>query len=500
MKRESIFYILFPILLLSCNRYNDYSDTPFIEKSPLDWENPEVFNINREAAHASMVAYPDEKMALEANHGSNPRLISLDGTWKFNWVKTPEERPYWFFRDDFDVRGWNDINVPSNWEREGYGIPIYLDTGYGFDQNPPFINHNWNPVGSYKRTFNIPSSWKEKEVFLTFGAVSSAFYVWVNEEMAGYSQGSKTPAVFNISSFLKQGNNTIAVEVYRWCDGSYLEDQDMWRLSGIQRSVYLQARPKVYISDYFQEAGLDSSYTNGLFNLELALGGIVEKLEGYTVNYRLIDSGTEIYKEEKKIEIGESTNLVSFETEIANVKQWSAERPQLYDLVITLKDDRGESLESIAVKTGFRNVEIRDGLLLVNGEYIYLKGVNLHEHHDIKGHVVDEATMLTDIRLMKENNINAVRTSHYPQPERWYELCDMYGLYVIDEANIESHGIGYEKDVTIADKAEWAAAHLDRTVRMVERDKNHPSVIIWSLGNEAGDGSNFVQNYKWIKE
>lgn len=500
---KSLTYLTVTLLLIinSCKSYTDYTNIEWKEKEVPDWENPAVFNINREEAHASFISYPNPEMALNGDLADNSRYLSLDGQWRFNWVKTPEERPYWFFKDDYDLRGWDEITVPSNWETEGYGIPIYLDAGYGFEQNPPYINHDWNPVGSYRRTFGIPSEWKSHDVYLTFGAVSSAFYLWINEQMVGYSQGSKTPAEFNITDYLKPGKNSIAVEVYRWCDGSYLEDQDMWRLSGIQRSVYLQARPMVSVTDFFQVASLDSQFKNGLFSLEVELKNSYKEPKEGTVAISLSDNGLVIYEEVKAATIagGAATNI-EFETIVEDVRQWSAEIPNMYSLQITLKDDKGEVLESIVSGTGFRKVEIKDGLLLVNGRYVYLKGVNLHEHHDSKGHVVDEVTMLTDIRLMKENNLNAVRTSHYPQPERWYTLCDQYGLYVVDEANIESHGIGYNKDVTLADKDEWAAAHLDRTVRMVERDKNHPSVIIWSMGNEAGDGKNFVQNYKWIKE
>lgn len=500
MKNLYFFPILILLLQLSCGRYTDYSNIPYNENEPRDWENPALFNINREPAHTSFVSFPGEELALSGNREKNPWYLSLDGLWKFNWVKSPEERPCWFFKEDYDTREWDQIRVPSNWEMEGYGIPIYLDAGYGFEQDPPRIKHEWNPVGSYKREFRIPSDWKGKDVYLSFGAVSSAFYLWINGQLVGYSQGSKTPAEFNISSYLKKGKNSIAVEVYRWCDGSYLEDQDMWRLSGIQRSVYLHAKPKISVADYFVKAGLDDSYNNGLFSLDVKLRNNGSEVKSCVVGVKLIENGSVVYQQEQVADCLIPLSELSFSKEMASVRKWSAESPELYDMVITVSDKSGDIIESIASKIGFRRVEIKDSQLLLNGRYIYLKGVNLHEHHDSKGHVVDEATMLKDIRLMKENNINAVRTSHYPQPERWYELCDLYGLYVVDEANIESHGIGYDKDITLADKAEWSAAHLDRTIRMVERDKNHPSVIIWSLGNEAGDGANFVQNYKWIKE
>ena len=483
------------LLFASCNRYNDYSDVPFTETEPRDWENPELLHRNRLDPHASMISYPTPDEALEGDIDRNGSYVCLDGTWKFNWVVSPDIRPYWFFKDDYDTRHWDDIEVPSNWERKGYGIPIYLDVGYGFEANPPFIDHTWNPVGSYKRFFKVPSDWSGKDVILHFGAVSSAFYLWVNGEPAGYSEGSKTPAEFDITPLLKKGKNSVAVEVYRWNDGSYLEDQDMWRLSGITRSVWLIARPKVRISDFFIKTGLDSLYKDGILDVTVDISGI-EGEEMVGLDLTLLEGGEEILKKSLQ-PVNGSCELHEI---VPGAKQWSAEKPFLYNLVLTLKGSDGEVIESIARKTGFRSVEIKDGQLLVNGKYVYLKGVNYHEHHDLTGHVVDRETMTRDITLMKRNNINAVRTSHYPQPEMWYELCDEYGLYLIDEANIESHGMGYDKDRTLADKKEWAAAHLDRTVRMVERDKNHPSVIIWSLGNEAGDGQNFLDNYRWIKQ
>ncbi len=365
--------------------------------------------------------------------------------------------------------------------------------------NPPFIHHDWNPVGSYKRTFKVPSDWNNKEVFLHFGAVSSAFYVWVNEQLVGYSQDSKIPAEFNITKYLKKGNNSLAVEVYRWSDGSYLEDQDFWRLSGIQRTVFLHARPKTFIGDFFAVGDLENNYTDGLLKLDVSLKSAENETGRFSVEASLFENDQKIYSESKDADLSEKRASLRFVKQFPDIKRWSAETPDLYSLVLSLKDNSGNILESVSSKIGFRKVEINNSQLLVNGVAIRLKGTNMHEHDDINGHVVDEATILKDIRVMKSNNINAVRTSHYPQQELWYEMCDKYGLYLIDEADIESHGIGYDKDVTLADKPEWAAAHLDRMQRMVERDKNHPSVIIWSMGNEAGDGHNFLNNYKWTK-
>jgi beta-galactosidase len=499
MKRVSFYIFLMAILFSACKKYSKYEGVAFTEKEPRDWENPEVFNINRENPHATLISFSDEKSALEALKSNSPNYLSLDGTWKFNWVKSPDQRPFYFFKDDYDTRDWKDIEVPSNWQMKGYDVPLYVNIGYPFKKNPPYIHHEWNPVGSYKRSFRIPSDWKAKDVFLEFGAVSSAFYVWVNEQMVGYSEDSKVPAEFNITKYLKAGNNSVSVEVYRWSDGSYLEDQDFWRLSGIQRTVFLHARPKTFINDFFAVGDLVNNYNDGLLKLDVSLKGTTENNSDYIVDASLFDNGQKIYTESKGVKIAESKASLNFEKNFPEIKKWSAETPSLYSLVLTLKDKDGKILESVSSKIGFRKVQIINSQLLVNGVAILIKGTNIHEHDDVNGHVIDEALILKDIRVMKSNNINAVRTSHYPNQELWYEMCDKYGLYLVDEADIESHGIGYNKDVTIADKPEWAAAHLNRMQRMVERDKNHPSIIIWSMGNEAGDGNNFLSGYKWIK-
>ena len=495
----TIYLIMVALSFSACKRYSKYEGIAFPEKEPRDWENPAMFNQNREAPHATMISYADEITALGSDKSVSPNYMSLDGIWKFNWVKSPDERPFWFFKDDYDIRDWVETEVPSNWQMKGYDVPIYVNIGYPFKMNPPFIHHDWNPVGSYKRSFRVPSDWKEKEVFLHFGAVSSAFYVWVNEQLVGYSQDSKVPAEFNITKYLKKGENSVAVEVYRWSDGSYLEDQDFWRLSGIQRSVFLHARPRTFISDFFAVGDLENNYTDGKLKLDVSITGTGDATGDYVVEASLFENDLKIYTESKNISLAGNKASAGFIKDFPGVKRWSAEAPELYSLIISLKDNFGNTLESVSAKVGFRKVEIINSQLLVNGVAIYLKGTNLHEHHDVTGHVIDEATILKDIRVMKSNNINAVRTSHYPQQELWYEMCDKYGLYLVDEADIESHGIGYDKDVTLADKPEWAAAHLDRMQRMVERDKNHPSVIIWSMGNEAGDGHNFLNGYKWIK-
>ncbi len=499
MKRISFYILLIALSFSACKKYSKYEGVAFTEKEPRDWENPEVFNINRVDPHASLISFNDEKSALEAIKANSPNYISLDGMWKFNWVKSPDQRPFWFFKDDYDTRGWKDIEVPSNWQMKGYDVPIYVNINYPYKKDPPRIQHDFNPVGSYKRSFKVSPEWNEKEVFIHFGAVSSAFYVWVNEQLVGYSEDSKTPAEFNITKYLKAGTNSLSVEVYRWCDGSYLEDQDFFRLSGIQRSVFLHARPKTYISDFFSVGDLQNDYKDGLLKLKVDLKTVDDSRGDLSVSASLFDNKTELFREVKDVKIADKVSSVEFEKSFPGIKKWTAETPSLYSLVISLKGKDGKILESVSSKIGFRKVEILNSQLLVNGVAIRIKGTNMHEHDDINGHVISEETVLKDIRVMKSNNINAVRTSHYPQQELWYEMCDKYGLYLVDEADIESHGIGYDKDVTLADKPEWAGAHLDRTIRMVERDKNHPSVIIWSLGNEAGDGHNMLNDYKWIK-
>lgn len=536
MKRTLFYLIMLSFSFSACTKLSKYEGVPFTEKEPRDWENPAVFNINREDPVASLLSYPDEKSALSAVRSESPNYLTLDGLWKFNYSGTPEDRPFWFFKNDYDTRDWKEIDVPSNWQMRGYDVPVYTNIPYPFvayreifgirkqknPENPsepvagaltapgsvnpkapgivpPNIPHDWNPVGSYKREFEIPAGWNAKEVFLHFGAVSSAFYVWVNGEMVGYNEDSKVPAEFNITKYLKNGTNTVSVEVYRWSDGSYLEDQDFFRLSGIQRSVFLHARPKAHIKDFYAKSELESNYRDGRLNLDVTVSNSESGRGEFTLETALFDGASEIYREARDVKIEESKSIVNFSKNFPEIKKWTAETPNLYSLVISLKGNDGNTLESVSSRIGFRTVEITNGQLLVNGVAIMIKGTNMHEHDDINGHVIDEAMILKDIRVMKTNNINAVRTSHYPQQELWYDMCDKYGLYLVDEADIESHGMGYDKDVTLADKPEWEAAHLDRMQRMVERDKNHPSVIIWSMGNEAGDGRNFLNGYKWIK-
>ncbi len=469
-----------------------------------DWENPAVFGRNKEPPHATYVPHADVAVALAREPEGSPYYLSLNGTWKFHWVRRPADRPVEFYRDDYDVSGWDDIAVPGNWEVLGYGIPIYTDTRYPFPANPPYIPHDYNPVGSYRRSFTLPQAWHRQQVFLHFGGVKSAMYVWVNGYEVGYSQGSKTPAEFNITRYLREGENTVAVEVYRWSDGAYLEGQDYWKISGIERDVFLFATPNVYIRDIHAQPTLDSTFQDGRLQVVVDVkNALTVPSRQHTVVLHLLGpDGLEVIQPlTAEVAVGaQAETSVVFEQELPAPAKWTAETPGLYTAILSLVGPYGDLLEIIPTRIGFRTVEIRDGLLLVNGVPITLKGVNRHEHEPRTGRVVSEEYMLRDIELMKRNNINAVRTSHYPNVPRWYDLADEYGLYIVDEANVESHGMGYDPDVTLGNDPEWEEAHLDRTRRMVERDKNHPSVIIWSLGNEGGDGVNFEATSAWIHQ
>jgi beta-galactosidase len=499
MKKYFFLLLVAVFFVTACRKYSKYENVAFTEKEPRDWENPELTGLNTVNPHATMISYADEQSALAAIKGNSPAYISLDGIWKFHFSPKPDVRPYWFFKDDYDIRDWDNTDVPSNWQMKGYDPPIYSNIPYPFKKDPPRIPHDANPVGSYKRSFRIPDGWKEKEIFLHFGAVSSFFYVWVNEQLVGFSKDSKTPAEFDITKYIRKGSNSLSVEVYRWSDGSYLEDQDFWRMSGIQRSVFLHARPKTFINDFFVKGNLTNNYKDGRLEGEVLIKSVNENKNTYLLEASLYDGNRKISGELYTVSLTENAGNILFAKNFPEIKKWSAETPNLYTLVLSLKEKNGTLLECVSTRIGFRSVEIVNSQLRVNGVALYLKGTNMHEHNDVTGHVVDEATVLKDIRVMKSFNINAMRTSHYPQQEFWYEMCDKYGLYLVDEADIESHGMGYDKDVTLADKPEWTAAHLDRMKRMVERDKNHPSVIIWSMGNEAGDGNNFLKGYKWIK-
>jgi len=466
-----------------------------------DWENPGIISINKIDAHSTLIPYHKVDLAIDGEIENSCYYKSLAGNWKFNWSENPEKRPKDFYKMNYDDSNWDIIPVPSNWELLGYGVPIYVNQPYAWTYNPkpPFVPHDDNPVGSYKTIFTIPKDWKNREILLHFGAVKSAMYVWINGQKVGYSQGSKLPAEFNITKFIKKGKNTLAVEVYRWSDGSYLECQDFWRISGIERDVYLWSVPKVHIYDFFAHPLLDENYKDGLLKVDVNILNFVKAdKKNYSVVIQLYNSEGKLISTVFKdfVNDKEKTDLL-LETKIKNPNKWTAETPYLYTMVIELKNGEN-SLEYESHKIGFRNVEIKNGQLMVNGIPILIKGVNRHEHDEFMGHVVSHEAMEKEISLLKQYNINAVRTSHYPDDPYWYKLCDEYGIYIVDEANIESHGMGYHPDRTLGNKPEWENAHLDRVIRMVERDKNHPSVIIWSMGNEAGDGVNFDTISNWL--
>ncbi len=480
-----------------------------------DWENPKVFDINKEKPRATFMHFPDTLSALNHKRTESVFYKSLNGTWKFNLVRRPADRPVGFYEPGYDVSGWDEIPVPSNWEVLGYDIPIYVNHPYEFADprfpitelkngpEPPRVPRDYNPVGSYRRTFTVPDNWDGREIFMVFGGVKSAMYLWINGKMVGYSQGGKTPAEWNITRYLEQGENIVAAEVYRWSDGSYLECQDFWRISGIQRDVYIYSSPKVRIRDFFVNASLDDSYNNGVFSLDVELANYFPRLRSgnVKVRYTLLDADENIISTDVAMALidRKENSTVNFSAMVSQPVRWSSENPYLYKLLVVLEDEKGEIVDVVTCKTGFRRVEIRDGVFYINGAAVLIKGVNRHEHNQHTGHVISEKQMISEIALMKQSNINAVRTSHYPHDERFYELCDEYGLYITDEANLESHGL-YYGERSLARNPEWKEAHLDRNVRMVERDKNHPSVLVWSMGNEAGDGINFSAVYDWIKK
>ncbi len=473
-----------------------------------DWEDETVIAQNKEPGHATLVPYGDTASALAGDREKSMYCMTLNGNWKFNWAVKPADRPVDFYRTGYDVSGWDEIPVPANWQLHGYGRPIYLNVPYPFPPNPPHIPHDYNPVGSYRRQFTVPADWDGREIFIHFEGVKSAFYLWVNGEKVGYSQGSMTPAEFNITDYLVPGTNVVAAEVYRWSDGSYLEDQDMWRLSGIYRPVYLFAAPQVHIRDFFVRSELDDAYRDGILQIrpKLANYGRLD-LKGWTVQAQLYDAAdkpvlSEPLSKDAAAIINEpypqrdNVPFALMQARISNPRKWSDEFPNLYTLVLEVRNDKGELIEAESCKVGFRTYEIKDGQFFVNGRSIKLFGVNRHEHDPDHGRAVPVSRMIEDIRILKRNNINAVRTSHYPDNPVWYDLCDKYGIYVMDETNLESHGLkGYLSNV-----ASWGNAFLDRAIRMVERDKNHPCIMSWSLGNETGCGPNHAAMAAWIRD
>lgn len=462
-----------------------------------EWLDPEVNAINRAAMRAAYFAYPTAEAAETGCREKASNFMSLNGIWKFNWVKNETERPVNFYQVGFEDQCWVDFPVPGLWELNGYGDPVYKNVGYAwanqFHSNPPLVETENNHVGSYRKTFDLPENWKGQQVFLHVGSATSNLWVWVNGQFVGYSEDSKMAAEFELTKYLKPGKNLIAMQIYRWCDGSYLEDQDFWRLSGIGRDVYLYARNPQHIGDIYVTPDLDAVYKDGKLEVmaNVVKGGGVVELELKDTKDALV---------EKKTVRPDSKGNIHAIFEVANPDKWSAEAPNLYTLTFTLKNGN-KVVEVIPQRVGFRKIELKKdlGQIWVNGQPVLFKGADRHEMDPLTGYYVSRERMIQDIRIMKENNLNAVRTCHYPDSPEWYDLCDEYGIYVICEANIESHGMGYG-DRTLAKNPAYAKAHLERNQRMVEAFKNHPSIIFWSLGNEAGDGPNFEACYKWIKE
>ncbi len=469
-----------------------------------DWENPQIIQKNREKPRATFYSFGSEAKAIENNIAKGEYIKCLNGKWKFSYVEKASKRPLDFYKMDKDHSNWDEIPVPGNWELYGYGFPNYTNINYPFKKDQPKIADEYSPVGSYVTWFNISSNWDDREIYIQLGAVKSGYYIWVNGREVGYNQGSKLPAEFNITPYLVKGKNKLAIQVFQFTDGSYLEDQDFWRLSGIQRDVYLFARPKTHIRDFFVKALLDENYKNGILDLDVELLNCDKRsARNFSVEYKLLDTKNNTILNEVLGKLSVAKNSIAnfhFKGKVNAVETWSAEDPNLYKLVILLKNSKGHLVEATSINVGFRTTEIKGGQLLVNGQPILIKGVNRHEHDEFFGHVVSEESMLADIKLMKQFNINAVRTAHYPNDPKWYELCDKYGIYLYDEANIESHGYGYEISETLANKPTWKEAHISRCMNMLERDKNHPSIIVWSMGNEAGTGPNFLEAYNSMRK
>jgi len=472
-----------------------------------DWENPLVNGINRQPAHATLYSFDNAENAKKFDRSLSNRIMSLNGTWDFSFSPVPERAPDDFFKSR--VTGWKKIDVPSNWELRGYGTAIYTNVTYPFKPNPPYIDHSDNPVGCYQRDFEIPAGWAGMNITLHFGGVSSAFYVWVNGKFVGYSEDSCLPAEFNISDKVTSGKNIVSVKVYRWSDGSYLEDQDHWRLSGIQREVLLLAEPKVSLSDIFVQAPLDREYMNASLQIRPKIKITDnQNVKGYTVEAMLYGpTGDAIAGQPMRRDLSEIVNeayprldnvrFALMESIIENPLKWTAETPNLYTLVFSLKDADGKLLEAKSMHIGFRSVETStDGKILINGKPVLFYGVNRHDHSRYNGKAITREEMLADVLLLKRFNFNAVRTSHYPNDPYFYDLCDEYGIYVVDEANLETHGLGSY----FSNQPEWNNAFMERGIRMVERDKNHPSVVMWSLGNESGRGPNHAAMAGWIKD
>ena len=466
---------------------------------PSDWENPHLQGVNRLPMHASGFPFPDEGSARTRQPLNSPWVRSLNGNWRFFLAPNPHDLPAGFFSPSYIDCGWDDIQIPGNWTMQGYDKPIYCNVQMPIPLEPPFVPHADNPTGLYRRTIDLPADWQGRRTILRFDGVESAFYVWVNGQRAGFSKDSRLPVEFDITALVRKGGNILAAQVMRWSDGSTLEDQDHWRMAGIYRSVWLYCFPEVHLTDVFARPNLDEDFRNGWLEVDARLGGALEDASGVKVEMQLFDpqeqplfdhyQGTEFRYD------AEQLPQVRLKQRVDNPLLWSAETPHLYTLVVRVAGQDGAPRQYFSCRIGFRRLEVRDRKFLINGRPVRIRGVNRHEHDDQRGKTLSLESMVEDIRLMKQNNINAVRISHYPNDERWYDLCDEYGLYVWDEANIEAHAL-YNR---LCWDPDWRLAFLERGARMVERDKNHPSVVVWSLGNESGYGSNHDALAGWIR-
>ena len=496
------------------NKVKKFSYVPPTNGYP-EWNNnPDIFQLNRLAAHATSISYQSMQKALEGKRSESTYYYSLNGSWKFAFYETPEMRNREFFKEDFKSSGWDEIKVPGHWQLQGYDYPQYTNVRYPWEDTenikPPFAPTKYNPVGQYITMFKVPKEWEGQPVYISFQGVESAFYIWVNGDLVGYSEDTFTPAEFDITPYLRDGENKLAVEVYRWCDASWLEDQDFWRLSGIFRDVYLYTTPIVHIQDFFVQTDLDQNYEDADLKITAKMSNYEGEYKGrVTFEAQLFDSNQRAVLKNPLIYEIEMSNLtienITVHAFVENPLKWSAEFPNLYTLVMNVKDSDGNVIEYQSCKVGFRKFELKDGVMHINGKRIVFKGVNRHEFSADKGRAIDYEDMLHDIKLMKLYNINAVRTSHYPNHPLFYDLCDEYGLYVIDETNLETHGTWrydqQEEEETIpGSKQEWTENVLDRCNSMFQRDKNHPSVVIWSLGNESFGGDNFVKMHDFLRE
>ncbi|NYJ27891.1 glycoside hydrolase family 2 TIM barrel-domain containing protein [Allomuricauda sp. ARW1Y1] len=492
------FFLLIPLVVLA--------------QGNMPWQTPDIVKINKLPARATSISYPDLKLARQADRDASPFKRSLNGAWRFFWTASPDLAPDGFYKKDYNDETWDNIPVPSNWELQGYGKPwqrltpeIWKDIQISF----PHIPEDYNPTGSYRKVVSLPETWENKQITLHIGAASSAFRVWVNSQFVGYSEDNRLPAEFDITSYLRQGDNLIALQVLQWSDGSYIEDQDHWRMSGITREVYLEASPQVQIYDFAVRTELDDTFTDAQLQIRPEIKNYASKdISNYVIEAYLYDADNTAVLDspftlpvakllnEYHPQIGNRPFENLMDRTIRNPKKWSAEDPNLYTLVLALRDEEGKLVEARSTRIGFREIDTQDGQFRVNGIPVLLYGVNRHDWDATMGKAVTKEAMRRDVELMKKLNVNASRSSHYPNPPYWYELCDEYGIYVMDEANIESHGLGSLP----SNSPDWHTAFMERGIRMVERDKNYPSIVSWSLGNEAGFGPNHAAISAWIKE